>query len=124
MQTESSRPSWYVWNPSSTLQTAILALVVAALSYVAPKLEGELIPHPLAAWPLWPGCALLISVLLLVHRRIWVILIPAALAAFVLNDLQAGVHLRSIAWFIPADIVEVLIAAYGLRGISSTECPS
>ena len=71
--------------------------------------------HPQTVWPLWPGCALLISVLLLVHRRIWWILIPAAFAGFVFSDLQAGVHLRSIAWFIPADTVEVLIAAYGLR---------
>jgi PAS domain S-box-containing protein len=33
-----------------------------------------------------------------------------AFASFVLYDLQAGVSLRSIAWFIPADTLEVLIA--------------
>jgi len=66
-------------------------------------------------WPLWPGCALLVSVLLLVNRRLWSILIPVAFAAFVLYDLQAGVKLRSIAWFIPADAVEVLIATLCLR---------
>ena len=74
-----------------------------------------MIPHPLAVWPLWPGCAFLIATLLLVHRRIWWILISAAFAGFVISDLQAGVHLPSVAWFIPADAVEVLIAAYGLR---------
>ena len=88
---------------------------MAALSYLAPKLEGELIPHPLGVWPFWPGCAFLIAALLLVHRRIWWILIPAAFAGFVLFDLQAGIHLRSIAWFIPADAVEVVMAGYGLR---------
>src|SRR5436190_20220209 len=32
--------------------------LVAALSYLAPKLEGALITHPQTIWPLWPGCAL------------------------------------------------------------------
>jgi signal transduction histidine kinase len=40
--------------------------------------------------------------------------IPAAFAGFILFDLQAGVPVRSIAWFILADTVEVLIAALGL----------
>jgi len=91
---------------------------VALLSYLAPKLAGALLLHPQTVWPLWPGCALLVPVLLLVPRRIWPIVIPAAFAAFVLYDLQAGVPVRSIAWFIPADTVEVLIAAFGLSYFS------
>jgi len=66
-------------------------------------------------WPLWPGCALLVSALLLVPRRIWPIIIPTAFAAFVLYDLQAGVPIRSIAWFIAADTFQVLTAALGVR---------
>jgi len=50
-------------------------------------------------------------VLLLVSRRIWPILIPVAFAAFVLYDMQVGVPIRSTAWLILADTVEVLIAA-------------
>ena len=51
------------------------------------------------------------SVLLLVPRRIWPLLIVAGFAAFVIYDLQTGLTLRSTAWLILADTVEVLIAA-------------
>jgi PAS domain S-box-containing protein len=93
----------------------MLVCLVATLSYVAPKLEGALMLNPQTVWPLWPGCALLVAVLLLVPRKIWLILIPVALASFALYDLQAGVPLRSIAWFIPADTAQVLIAALCLN---------
>lgn len=67
--------------------------------------------HPQTVWPLWPGFALLVPVLLLLPQRIWVAVIPAAFAAFVLYDLQVGVPLRSFVWFIPGDLAQVLIAA-------------
>jgi len=102
---------WNTRKPISPLQTVMYVCLVAALSYLAPKLEWSLILHPRTIWPLWPGCALLVPVLLLVPRRLWSILIPVALASFALYDLEAGVSLRSIAWFIPADTVQVLIAA-------------
>jgi PAS domain S-box-containing protein len=70
--------------------------------------------RPQLVWPLWPGCALLVAVLLLVPRRIWPILIAAGLAGFVLYDLQAGLPIRSIALLILADTIEVLIAALGV----------
>jgi integral membrane sensor domain MASE1 len=63
---------------------------------------------------LWPGNAVLVSVLLLVNRRIWP-LIAAAFAAFVLYDLQTGVSLRSTGLLILADGLEVLIAALCLN---------
>jgi len=88
---------------------------VATLSYLAPKLAGALLSHPGTVWPLWPGCALLASVLLLVPQRIWPMVIPAAFAAFVLYDLEAGVPIGSIAWFIPANTVQVLTTALCLR---------
>jgi PAS domain S-box-containing protein len=111
----SKRLSWSAWNPIFTIQTITLVCVVAALSYLAPKLEGAAILHPRTVWPLWPDCALLVSVMLLVRQKLWLALVPAAFAGFVLYDLQAGVPLRSIAWFIPADTAEVLIAALCLR---------
>lgn len=104
-------PSWKVWNTTSSIRTLTLVCLVAALCYVAPTIEGALMLNPQTVWPVWPGCALLVSILLLVPRRIWVVIIPVGLAAFVLYDLQTGVPLRSIAWFIPADTVQVLIAA-------------
>ena len=110
MQTAGNRLSWHIWNPISASQTLVLVSVVAAVSYVAPKLEGAVILHSQTVWPPWPGCALLVSVLLLVRKKIWLALIPTALAGFLLYDLQTGVPLRSVAWFILADTVEVLIA--------------
>jgi PAS domain S-box-containing protein len=103
----SQRP---LWSPNTPVQTAILVCLVAVLSYFAPRLAGALILHPQTIWPLWPGCALLVPVLLLVPRRIWLAVTVAAFAGFVVYDLQSGVPLRSIAWFIPADLLEILIA--------------
>src|SRR5215469_7415150 len=71
--------------------------------------------NPQTAWPLWPGCAILVSGLMLVRTRTWAILIVASFAGFVLYDVQAGVPVTSIAWFIPAVTVQVLTAAIGLR---------
>jgi PAS domain S-box-containing protein len=109
-----TRQSWQVATPGSPLHTIILVCLVAVLSYLAPKIAGALLFHPQMVWPLWPGCALLVSILLLVPRRIWPMVIPAAFAGFILFDLQAGVPVRSIAWFILADTVQVLTAALGL----------
>ena len=63
---------------------------------------------------MWPGCALLVPILLLAPRIIWPILIPTALAAFIAYDVQVGVPVRSIAWFMLADTTQVLIAAFSL----------
>lgn len=111
MQADRSHPPWDIWTPTSAVQTMLLVCLVATLSYIAPALEGTLILHPKTVWPLWPGCALLVPILLLVPRRIWLILIPVAFSSFALYDLQAGVPVRSIAWFIPGNTVEVVIAA-------------
>ncbi|HEY6373492.1 MAG TPA: MASE1 domain-containing protein, partial [Candidatus Sulfotelmatobacter sp.] len=64
---------------------------------------------------LWPGNVLLASVLLLVPRRIWRILITAAFAMFVVYNLQTSMPIRSIIVFLLSDAVEVLTAAMGLN---------
>jgi len=94
-----------------------------ALCYLVPKLTGALISNPKTVWPLWPGCAILAAGLLVVRPRVWPLLIPAGLAGFALYDLQAGVAMSSIAWFVLADAVQVLIVALGLS-IRSTVCRS
>jgi integral membrane sensor domain MASE1 len=111
MATVRSRPSWELAKPDSTPQTAILVCLAAVLSYLAPKLASALLLHPATVWPLWPGCALLVSVLVMVPRRIWPIVVPAAFAGFAVFDMQAGVPIGSTAWFILADTVQVLTAA-------------
>ena len=102
-------------NIDSPGSTIALVCLVGLLSYLVPRVEGALMLHPQTAWPVWPGCAILVSVLVLVRRRVWPALMLASFAGFVLFDLQAGVPVSSIEWFIPADTGQVLIAALGLR---------
>jgi PAS domain S-box-containing protein len=111
METDPRRLSWGTANLNSNLCTVIVVCLVATLSYLASRLGGALALHPSMLSPLWPGCVLLVSVLLLVPRRMWLILIAAAFAAFVLSAEQDGVAIRSIVWLILADMVEVLTAA-------------
>ena len=89
----------------------MLAGVVGVLSYLAARLGGVLTVHPQTLCPLWPACAVLVSILLLVPRKLWLALIAAAFAAFVVYDLQEGLSIGSTLWLILADTVEVLIAA-------------
>ena len=99
----------------------MLVCLVAALSYLAPRLQGALMLNLQTAWPLWPGCAILVSVLMLVQTRIWPALILASFAGFIVFDLHVGVPVASIVWFIPADTIQVLTAAIGLRyGLDGT----
>jgi two-component system sensor histidine kinase UhpB len=94
---------------------AAQAVLVFVLCYLAAKLGGTLIiTVPQTLWPLWPGCAVLVAILLVSPRKIWPILIPAGLAGFVLYDLPARVPIRSITILLLADIAEVIVAAGGV----------
>jgi PAS domain S-box-containing protein len=102
-------------NLNLRFHTLFLSCLLAAACYAAARLGGILIiTGPQSLWPLWPGCALLVAVLLLSPRRIWPILLPAGLAGFVVYDLQAGVSVPDIAWLILADILEILVVAWGV----------
>src|ERR1700723_1311307 len=109
-----SRLSWTTAVPDSPFHPVVLACLVAFVSYLAAELAGTLVIRPQMLWPLWPGCALLVAVLLLLPRRIWPILVASGFAGFVLYDLRAGLTLRATALLILADTVEVLIAALGI----------
>ena len=92
------------------------ALLTLATCYLAAVLGGMLIINePQILWPLWPGCAVLFAILLASPRRTWPVLIPVGLAAFALYDLRAGVSLGSLLVLLLADIVEILVAAYGVN---------
>jgi len=95
--------------------TWLVVSVTAAFSFLVPKVIGTLISNPQTVWPLWPGCAILVTGLLLVRISVWPLLISASFAGFALADFQAGVPLSSIARFIPGNTLEVLISATGLR---------
>src|SRR5215831_9547064 len=106
---------WNLANVNSRLRTATLACFVAVLSYYAAKLGGALIVGPQADWPLWLGNVLLVSILLLVPRRVWPTLVAAAFAASFLYNVQAGLSIRSSAFLVLSDTAEVLTAALCLR---------
>jgi PAS domain S-box-containing protein len=109
-----NRQSWKIANPDSPFHTVVLAALVALLCFLSTKLGWALMIRPQMLWPIWPGCAFLVAVLLLAPRRIWPILIVAGQAGFVLYDLQVGLPLRPIVWLNLADTVEILIAALGV----------
>jgi PAS domain S-box-containing protein len=114
---------WSIGNLSLRFRTVLLSCLLAVACYAAARLGGILIiTKPQALWPLWPGCALLVGVLLVSPRKIWPILLPAGLAGFLVYDVQAGVSYSSIAWLILADILEILVVAWGvsyaLNGVS------
>ncbi|HXW54111.1 MAG TPA: MASE1 domain-containing protein [Candidatus Cybelea sp.] len=100
--------------PRSLSGTVLLVCLVATLSYLSARLGEVLALRPQMLWPLWPGCALLVAILLLVPRRLWPPLIAAGLAGFVLHDATTGLTLRPIILLFLCDLVEVLIAALGI----------
>jgi len=114
MASARSGPFLGIAKADSPLNTLVLAFLVSGLSYLAARVGAVLTLRPQTLCPLWPACALLVSVLLLVPRRIWPVLIPASFAAFVVYDLQTGLTVGSAIWLILADTVEVLIAALGV----------
>ncbi|PWT80442.1 MAG: hypothetical protein C5B58_11665 [Acidobacteria bacterium] len=84
------------------------------MSYFAAILGQTIVLSKLGASVLWPACAVLSSVLLLLPRRTWLVLLPAGLAGFVLHDLQFGFTPWTIARLLIADTVEILIACLGV----------
>jgi PAS domain S-box-containing protein len=111
MAASSSQRTWSFPNGDSSLHTAVLVCFVAILSYAASALGAALVLRPQMLSPLWPGCVLLVSVLLLVSRRMWPVLIVTAFAAFFFYDWHSGVSASTAGWLILADTVEVLTAA-------------
>lgn len=115
MERDPNRLPGGVRNPTSSLRTVTLLGLVATVCYLAAKLGGVLIiTAPQTLWPLWPGCAVLVAILLLNPRRSWPILMTVGLMGFVVYDLQEGVPIRSIAWLVFTDILEILVAACGV----------
>ncbi len=103
-------------NPELQVHPVVQAILMLVLCYLAARLGGMLIINvPQTLWPLWPGCAVLVAILLVSPRKLWPILIPAGLAGFVLYDLPAGVPLHSTLILLLADIAEILVAVWGVH---------
>jgi len=103
-----------ITNPNSPFHTIVLACLVAVLCYLTTTLGWALMIRPQMLWPIWPGCAFLVAVLLLVPRKIWPVLIAAGLGGFFVYDLQVGLQIRPTIFLVLADIAEILIAALGV----------
>jgi PAS domain S-box-containing protein len=99
----------------SVLHVVILVCFVVVVSYLAARLGGALVLRPEMIWPLWPGCAFLVAVLLLTPRKIWPAILLAGLAGFALYDLQENLPIRTIGLLLLADSIEILVAALGVR---------
>jgi integral membrane sensor domain MASE1 len=70
--------------------------------------------RPQMIWPLWPGCAFLVAVLLVTPRKLWPALLAAGLAGFAVYDVQDGLPSRAIGLLLLADSIEILVAALGV----------
>jgi PAS domain S-box-containing protein len=114
MEIASDRAARNIPDLSSRFRTILLVCFVAILSYAASALGSALVLRPQMLSPLWPGCVLLVAVLLLVPRRTWPILILTAFAVFFFYDWHNGVQASTAAWLILADTVEILVAVVGL----------
>jgi PAS domain S-box-containing protein len=99
----------------SPFHAAAAVCMVVFFSYLAASLGGTLVFRPEMIWPLWPGCAFLVAVLLLTRRRFWPMLLIAGLAGFTIYDLQEHLPVRAIGLLLLADSIEILIAALGVR---------
>jgi len=115
MRSGSTGSAQTLFRLDSPFRLLLAGVSVFVLSYLAARLGGLLVLRPQMIWPLWPGCAFLVAVLLLAeHKTLWPILLAAGLGGFVLYDLNAGLSNRSIALFLLADSIEILVASLGV----------
>ncbi len=101
-------------NQESPQRIVMSACLLVAVSYLVARVGGDLIVRPQMVSPLWLGNVLLASVLMLVPRRFWPVLLPAGVAGFFLFDLQAGEPIRSLVSFMLSTTAEVLTAVWCL----------
>ena len=104
-------------HPDNPVQVVILTCLVGILSYLAARGGGTLVLRPEMIWPVWPGCAFLVAVLLLTPRKIWPALVIAGLLGFVFYDLHEALPSRATVLLILADLIEILVAALGVSYI-------
>ena len=101
-------------HPNSASHVVTLICLVATLSYLAARLGGALVIRPAMMWPLWPGCAFLVAVLLLTPRKIWPAVLLAGVAGFAVYDVQEALPIRATIYLLVADSIEILVAALGV----------
>jgi len=110
---ESNAPP-FLTKRSSAARTALLALLVILMSYLAARLGATMVVSRLGLSVLWPPSALLVAAMLLVPRRNWLVLVPAGLAGAAVENLQLGFTLGATGLFFFANTIEFLIIGLGL----------
>jgi PAS domain S-box-containing protein len=111
---ESDKTPRFKVKLTSPFRTALLALFVTVVCYFADWLGTTLILSWHTVSALWPGAAILVSVLLLVPRKIWPVLLPAGIIGFILRNVSVGLQPGAIVLLHTADTIGILIAALGL----------
>ena len=101
-------------HPNSLFHVVIVVCCVFIFSYFAARLGGALVLRPEMIWPVWPGCAFLVAILLLLPRKVWPAVLAAGLAGFALYDVQEALPIRAIGSLLVADSIEILVAALGV----------
>lgn len=99
---------------NSRFEILLTTFVVFVVAYLAAELGGLLVLRPQMIWPLWPGCAFLVAMLLLSPRKLWPAILIAGLAGFALYDYHGGLQLRPTIVLLSADAAEIWIAAVGV----------
>ena len=96
------------------IRLALKVLLVGFVCYLSTEVgfAHKVPPHYISA--LWPTGAILFSVLVVAPVRHWWAYIVAAYFTSVLNDVRAGFPVSALL-FIVAGIMEILIAAVGVR---------
>jgi signal transduction histidine kinase len=96
--------------PRLALQVLFVGIICSLSTEIGFALKFP--PHYIS--PLWPTGAILFSVLVVTPVRHWWAYILAAYFTSILNDARAGFPLSAIL-FVVAGIIEILIAAVGVR---------
>ena len=109
-----SNPPPFLTKRSSAARTALLALLVMLVSYLAARLGATMVVSSLGLSVLWPPSVLLVGAMLLVPRRNWLVLVPAGLAGAAVENLQLGFSLGATGLFFLANTIEFLIIGLGL----------
>ena len=109
------RPSGAPIRTDSPLRVAAVICFTAIFSYLTARLAGFLVIRPEMIWPLWPGCAFVLAILLLTPRKIWAVILLAGLAGFAGYDMQERLPIRATVLLLTGDSIEILLAALGVR---------
>src|SRR5262245_808307 len=111
---DTRRPSDWRSRVLGVLRTVMAILLVGVICHLSTQVgyAFKFPPHHIS--PLWPTTAILFSVLVLAPVRHWWAYILAAYFTDFITELRAGFTIEWF-WFIGADVVEMPLAALGVR---------